>query len=32
MVIFAPADYGQIALDAHVTFAHEAIVRHLAEA
>ena len=29
MVIFAPADYGQTALDAHVTFAREAMARHL---
>lgn len=32
MVIFAPADYGQTALDAHVAFARGAIARHLAEA
>lgn len=32
MVIFAPADYGQTALDAHVTFSRDAIARHLAEA
>ena len=29
MVIFAPADYAQAALDAHVAFAREAIARHL---
>jgi len=29
MVIFAPADYGQTALDAHVAFALDAIGRHL---
>jgi len=32
MVIFAPADYGRTALDAHVTFARDAIARHLAGA
>jgi DNA/RNA-binding domain of Phe-tRNA-synthetase-like protein len=32
MVIFAPQDYGQGALDAHVTFARYAINRHLAGA
>ena len=32
MVIFAPADYAQAALVAHVTFAREAIARHLADA
>ena len=32
MVIFAPVDYGQTALDAHVAFATEAIGRHLASA
>jgi DNA/RNA-binding domain of Phe-tRNA-synthetase-like protein len=30
MVIFAPADYAQAALDAHVAFARDAIRRHLA--
>ena len=30
MVIFAPADYAQAALDAHVAFARDAIGRHLA--
>jgi len=28
-VIFAPVDYAPAALDAHVTFAREAITRHL---
>ncbi len=32
MVIFAPADYAQTALDAHVAFAIEAISRHLVDA
>jgi hypothetical protein len=32
MVIFAPADYGKTAMDAHVAFAREAIARHLAGA
>jgi DNA/RNA-binding domain of Phe-tRNA-synthetase-like protein len=32
MVIFAPHDYGQGALDAHVAFARDAINRHLAGA
>ena len=32
MVIFAPQDYGQGALDAHVAFARDAINRHLASA
>lgn len=32
MVIFAPADYPEAALQAHVIFAHEAIGRHLADA
>jgi DNA/RNA-binding domain of Phe-tRNA-synthetase-like protein len=32
MVIFAPADYAQAALDAHVAVAAEAIARHLADA
>ena len=32
MVIFAPADYPQAALRAHVAFAHETIGRHLADA
>jgi DNA/RNA-binding domain of Phe-tRNA-synthetase-like protein len=30
MVIFAPVDYAPAALDAHMTFAREAIARHLA--
>jgi DNA/RNA-binding domain of Phe-tRNA-synthetase-like protein len=30
MVIFAPADYAQAALDAHVVFSRDAIARHLA--
>lgn len=29
MVIFAPADYSEVAMDAHVAFAREAIGRHL---
>ena len=29
MVIFAPADYAQAALDAHVAFARASIIRHL---
>jgi DNA/RNA-binding domain of Phe-tRNA-synthetase-like protein len=32
MVIFAPADYSQAALDAHVSFAKQAIDRHLTDA
>ena len=30
MVVFAPADYAQAALDRHVAFARNAIGRHLA--
>jgi DNA/RNA-binding domain of Phe-tRNA-synthetase-like protein len=32
MVIFAPGEYPQARLDAHVSFAREAIARHLADA
>lgn len=32
MVIFAPTDYGQASLEAHATFARDAIARHLADA
>ena len=32
MVIFAPADYAQAALDGHMTFAREAVARHLTDA
>ena len=32
MVIFAPADYPQASLEAHVSFARQAIDRHLTDA